>query len=258
MKEKFERLEELRQVLGISVQEFCDLLGIPRSTRIRWIEGKYVKFHPSKELHIDRLLDEFEKQVRPLEEKIHNELLDCYILFVPCEIPGLEVEQGDEAGYFHIHFTLSLLRNLLKVDHNSILEALERLARLGKIKIFKVETTSGMVMNDCGIAAELGTCVRVAGVGQGRVDYLLSQKEIKPVRLYKDKPLTKSERKEPHCLFSIKELAEEAIAEGMKTVGERRGAADGWGIERELRKEQRQFDVEMQKALLQAAKKEKK
>jgi len=258
MEEKIKKLEELRKTLGMSVQEFCDCLGIPRSTRIRWLSDKKKKINPSMEIHIDRLIDDLQKQARPLEDKIVEKLLDCYICFLPHEISGLEIEQGDETGFLHIFFTLSLLRNELKVNYIQILEALERLAITGRIKIFKVEITSEMLINDCGIAAELGTAVRVAGVGTGCRDYLLSQKEIKPIRLYKNKPLTKSEMKEPHCLFSIKELAEKAIAEGMKTIIKRHGPSDGWKVERELRREEREDELDLQKVLIKSGKMEKK
>lgn len=123
--------------------------------------------------------------------------------FVPYEeIKGIDVDpKKEEPGLLQRNFLLSELRSWTKKAENGdedeeVLDALDRLAAMGKIHLFSVKSDHLLHFNNFQFSVYLGTARRTLGT---------SDVQLTPCRLHNTHPLTEEEQEESRCILNPSE-----------------------------------------------------
>jgi pyruvate-formate lyase-activating enzyme len=150
--------------------------------------------------------------------------------FVPVDkVPGVYPSSIDRAGLLWKTFLLSQIRAWTKCDSDDkILESLDKIAKRGLVKIFRVELTRDLHHNDARFRAEIGTAARTLGC---------TDVKQRIVRLYCEKPLSQRERQNRDTILDVGQRVREIRERRDKYLRKQFGYNESREVERQLWKE---------------------
>jgi hypothetical protein len=183
-----------------------------------------------------------EKERKSIEKIIIQELLGRYS-FIEREDKSITVDPLKEAGLLWNSFLLSDIRDWIGKDAQSdgpLLDILDSLVQKGKLLIFRAEIRREDHFNDIHFVSE---------VGKGFRQWNDNCREVVPVRLYSERPLTKKEREKPFAILNIRERVEQIRKRRDEHFQRRFGISNEAELLRKFHREDIEDDVRLKSAV---------
>jgi len=191
--------------------------------------------------------EEITKEMMNRLEGRFLEMIFSDYTFVPTNEIGEEISlaEGERSGVLWVQWNLSSLRRWVELPSNLdsedalLLQAIQGLAEKGLIKIFEVSVDKMTPFHDCNFFAQIGVAKRMGDNEKSKVEI---------VRLYKNVPLTKEERKSPHTILNVIKRVANIRKIRDFNMGQRVGTRD-FSIEKKLNKEEIEGAAEIPRAI---------
>lgn len=170
--------------------------------------------------------------------------------FFPSKIAGADVDNKlEESGFLHRRFLLSHVREWLglqQIDDPIILNSLDGIAKKGKAKFIRIEQTRDMNIHDMGFVVEVGRAIR-SWRGQNAPN-------ITAVKFYSARSMSEKEKKKPSTILNVRARVEKIREEQDRYRREKYGIfSKETEIEKEMRRIDRESDIELRHAILDIA-----
>jgi len=167
--------------------------------------------------------------------------------FVRHELPGVFVDQFEEAGLIFSEFLLSDVRGWCGLDERDddlILGVLDYIAKKGKLKFFSIFIDRNTHYTDMTFKVETGRAIRSF---KG-----LDAPKFTTVRYYSEEPMTKKEMKEPHTILDVEQQVQQLRRRRDEYFKKQFGWSREAEIEKELRAIDRAAELELRRAVMDA------
>lgn len=187
------------------------------------------------------------------EKTIMDEL---FLSFDFLPIKGTPKDPTNEFGGFSKIFTLREFSRTIKIEEDILIDHLDELSKGGKFRVIDIKADADLVVDDLRIWLELGYGERAENVGCGIENYNLINDRVIPHRLYRDESIKPKERDKEEIL-NFKETALKRLDRGRAKIASRYPELSG-SVEKQLRKEEREDEVELQNEIMKLIKSRKK
>lgn len=242
-----EDLEDVRKKLKLTKTAIIEKIGVPQSTFYKWLDGTWGEImHPMTVQHLEAVLSDLRLEARSPEAKFLDLLEQNFDHY--------------NAGGGSLCKTINLvtLKKELEIeDEDEIINVIDGLVKSGKVKLLMIPWMQTLGVDDIRFEFVIGTGSRF-GFTEIPVlhDCNLLTGKIIPIRLYREEPLSASERNPLEEVLDVRGTIKKLRVEIGESLDRQFAGSpkDAWCVEKQERLETREAVRERDNAILNLGK----
>lgn len=244
MIEEVRELKKFRDEFILTRYEVCQELNIREMSLYNWENNNHSPSPHHRKAILDymrkfrlRMEAEEKREIEKHRDIVLNEIYQGEHTFIPKpEIPGKFAPLTYPTGLLWRSISLWRLKEITKeqASETTLIKILQLLSEQGRIRLFHLAVDPSLSSDDVRFKVELGKAKRD-----------VYKNVVEAVRLYKNKPLSKTELESAEVILNIQERIDYLRADKRKFFDERHGVSRAGEIEKEFLKEDRESETEL-------------